>query len=153
MPTTAWPARHLRPLLLSSAQIDACINLPSTMLPKTLTGSMILCKLDHNPWKKPVVLLMGWTMANNPGSLFSAYEIIPLFQASPLQASCPKLSSGKTSPPTLSEAQQNYESAALSKNGGLHYLWQLGFQEDGRAVLRKIRAYLKPPPMGLSPCL
>jgi TPR repeat protein len=71
-----WPAKNLQPLLASDAVIDQCINLGRGSLRE---GYLLLCKLNKNPWGKPVALLMGMQMSNC-GELFCGYEIFPLFR-------------------------------------------------------------------------
>jgi hypothetical protein len=71
-----WQANNLKPLLSSSSAIEACVDLRDKSLPQ---GYMLLCKLDHDPWAKNTVLLMG-TRLSNCGELFCRYEIFPLFR-------------------------------------------------------------------------
>lgn len=72
----------LAPLLESTARIVDCIDLAKRRDPPAKVeepdGYIALCKLDRNPWKNPVVLLMGSIMANC-GPAFCRYEILPLF--------------------------------------------------------------------------
>lgn len=75
----AWQAQNLLPLLASASAIEACVDLREKSLPE---GYMLLCKLDHDPWGKDAVLLMGMRMSNC-GELFCGYEIFPLFRQSP----------------------------------------------------------------------
>ena len=75
-------APHLSALLDSDSNLYSCVDLgyinprfPGADMP----GLTILCKLDRNPWKKPVVLLMGTILANcGPG--FCRYAIVPMFR-------------------------------------------------------------------------
>jgi hypothetical protein len=75
-------APYLSPLLDSDAGIHSCIDLgyknprfPGADVP----GLNILCKLDRNPWNRPVVLHMGSILANC-GDAFCRYGMLPMFR-------------------------------------------------------------------------
>jgi hypothetical protein len=73
----------LAPLLESTARIVDCIDLAKEEKsfagkPEEPDGYIALCKLDRNPWRVPVVILMGTILANC-GPAFCRYEILPLF--------------------------------------------------------------------------
>jgi hypothetical protein len=75
-------APHLAPLLDSDSDLESCIDLgyakpsfPGADLP----GLTLLCTLQRNPWRRPVVLLLG-TLLANCGPAFCRYEIFPLFK-------------------------------------------------------------------------
>jgi len=75
----------LAPLLASPAQIDSCLDLDRAidrmMQPAPYPGGYtLLCRLDRNPWQKPVLLLMV-TLAASCGQAFCRYEIVPVFAA------------------------------------------------------------------------
>lgn len=72
----SWQANNLKPLLSSASAVETCVDLREKSLPE---GYMLLCKLDHDPWAKNTVLLMG-TRLSNCGELFCRYEIFPLFR-------------------------------------------------------------------------
>lgn len=74
----------LEPLLRSRAEIESCIDIDRAvdrlMQPPDYPGGyLLLCKLDRNPWQKPVLLLMG-TLLADCGPVFCRYEILPLFR-------------------------------------------------------------------------
>ena len=69
----------LKPLLDSRARIAECIDLGKMDSQVQQDGYIVLCKLDGNPWPKPVVLLLGTILANC-GPAFCRFEIIPLFK-------------------------------------------------------------------------
>jgi hypothetical protein len=75
-------APYLSALLSSDANIHSCINLgykKPRFSGADVPGLTILCKLDRNPWSKPVVLHMGSILANC-GKAFCRYAIIPMFR-------------------------------------------------------------------------
>jgi len=72
----AWQADNLKPLLVSTSEIETCVDLREKSLPE---GYMLLCILDRDPWRKNTVLLMGMRMSNC-GEIFCGYEIFPLFR-------------------------------------------------------------------------
>ena len=73
----------LAPLLGSRAEIDACLDLDRAvdrmMQPAPYPGGItLLCTLDGNPWKRPVLLLMV-TLPARCGQAFCRYEMVPVF--------------------------------------------------------------------------
>jgi hypothetical protein len=71
-------APHLAPLLESGASIAACIDLRRSKM-EDVTGLVILCKVDRDPWKVPAVLLMGLILSDTCRST-CGYDIIPLLR-------------------------------------------------------------------------
>lgn len=71
----------LAPLLNSSADISACLNL-GRIKPNYSGGGTpgrnILCRLNNSPFREPVVLYMGTILANC-GPAFCRFGIMPLF--------------------------------------------------------------------------
>lgn len=72
-------APWLRELLYSNSELAACLDLRGTREPVEVWGTTILCKLDRNPWKKPVVIFMGTILANC-GPSACRYGLLPLFR-------------------------------------------------------------------------
>ena len=75
-------APYLAALLDSDAGIHSCINLgyKNPRFPGADTpGLTILCRLDHSPWNKPVVLHMG-SILSNCGTSFCRYGMLPMFR-------------------------------------------------------------------------
>ncbi len=76
-------APYLSKLLSSQANIESCLDLRQAERPLSgnvdMPGRLILCKLDKNPWKEPVLLLMGSILANC-GDTFCRYGFLPLFR-------------------------------------------------------------------------
>jgi hypothetical protein len=75
-------APHLMPLLDSASDLHSCIDL-GFRKPRSpdseQAGYTLLCKPEHTPWHRPVVLIFGTVLANC-GPLFCRYEIVPLFK-------------------------------------------------------------------------
>ena len=73
----------LSSLLDSNSEISACLDLRKakpTYAGGDTPGLNILCRLNQNPWKEPVLLYMGTILANC-GPAFCRYGILPLFKA------------------------------------------------------------------------
>lgn len=68
-------APWLAPLLDSQSDLRACMDLTPAVVP----GMMLLCTLDSNPWKKPVVIMMGTILASC-GPAFCRFALQPLFR-------------------------------------------------------------------------
>lgn len=75
-------APRLAPLLESSATFESCIDI-SYSKPSVSggdeAGTRLLCKLDRNPWPRPVVLLLNNILADC-GPAFCRYIILPMLQ-------------------------------------------------------------------------
>jgi len=73
---------YLSTLLDSEAGIHSCINLGyrnPRFSGADVPGLTILCKLDRNPWSRPVVLHMG-SILSNCGDAFCRYSLLPMFR-------------------------------------------------------------------------
>jgi hypothetical protein len=73
---------YLSTLLDSEAGIHSCIDLGyknPRFSGADIPGLMILCKLDRNPWSRPVVLHMG-SILSNCGDAFCRYSLLPMFR-------------------------------------------------------------------------
>lgn len=70
-------------LLSSNSEISTCLDLRKTKptyAGENTPGLNIICRLNQNPWKEPVLLYMGTILANC-GPAFCRYGILPLFKA------------------------------------------------------------------------
>jgi len=67
-------------LLDSNAEIEACIDL-SSVKPSYAEhpGLTVLCKVSPNPWRQPVVILMGTILAEC-GATLCRYSLLPMFR-------------------------------------------------------------------------
>lgn len=115
----AYEASSLMPLLRSDSEIASCLDLRLPQPDNILNGSVILCNIKRNPWGKPVVLLMGWTMTEGD-PLFSSYFIQPMFRNDAVTQRHADDTTLVAS--VLSPSQTNYESMALDAKGGLYEL-------------------------------